>query len=103
MKQNIKFNKKNHIWNGIVSCILVAMECFLFLFLSTVSFLKKGNAGSWIGMGCVIIILMAIWGIYIGVEGVNKTKRVYKRSSWIGIILNSAVVVGMFLLFFFGL
>lgn len=103
MKQNIRFNKKKHIWNGTVSCILAVVECMLFLLLSFVSFIKKGNAGTWIGMCCVIIILMALWGIYIGAEGVKKTKRVYKRGSWIGIVLNSAVIVGMVFLFCVGL
>ena len=103
MRQSIKFNKKKHIWNGMVSCILAAVECLLFLLLSWISFRQNGNSGNWIGMVCVIIILMALWGIDIGAKGVRKTKRVYKRSSWIGIVLNVAVIVGMVFLFFCGL
>lgn len=103
VKQNIEFNKKKHIWNGVASCILVILECILFLILTTVSFLQKGNAGSWVGMGCVVIVLMALWGIYIGVKGVTKRKRVYKRSSWIGILCNVIMIVGIGCLFWRGL
>lgn len=96
------FARKKQAEGGVVSIIYAGASLFLFLVSSLISFILKGNAGSWIGALGVMAFLFSACGFFGGLKSFQEEERNY-RCSAIGSLCNGIFLVGWLALFLNGI
>ena len=90
-RKNIKFTDKSHAVNGIVSTILGGVSILFMLALVIVSYIRKGNAGIYVGSIGLTAFLISIVGLIRGIKSFKERERYYLFSK-IGSLLNAIIV-----------
>lgn len=91
-KKGIKFSDKSHATNGVVSTILGVISLILMLALVIISYIKKGEAGIYLGSIGLTAFVIAIVGLIRGIKSFGERERYYLFSK-IGSIINAIILV----------
>lgn len=101
-KDEFKFSDKYHPVQGIVGVVLAILvlitSCVLFYISST----SSGNAGVWIGLIGVLLLIINIIGFVLSVRGFRK-QDIYYHFPIAGILLNGFLFVVFLLLYIVGI
>lgn len=86
---------------GLVSICLGAAVFVLLLVLFAVSYVQKGNAGSWIGVLGLLLFVTSIAGIVLAITGLRDPEA-RKGRSVIGLSVNIVMFISLAVLYIMG-
>lgn len=90
-KKSIKFTDKSHATNGIISTILGGISFVLMVALVIISYMKKGNAGIYLGSIGLTAFVIASVGLAKGIASFKERERYYFFSK-VGSICNVIII-----------
>lgn len=101
-RRRYKFTDKSQSAGGIFSTILAVMSMGLFVTAVWLSYRQKGNGGLFIGLMGIMSMFLSAIGLYSGIKSFQE-EEIFFLFSWVGSIMNAAMLVGMVMVFLIGL
>lgn len=100
-RRKYKFTDKNHSVQGVVSSI-IGIVCILAVAgMVAVTYQQNGQTGKWIAVPGIIVLLLAMTGMYYGVLGM-KEENTYRLLPWLGCGMNGIVLAAFVLIYILG-
>lgn len=101
-REKYQFTGRKHSVRGMISFILGFLVLAGFVVLSILSGLAKGNAGTYVGIIGLLLLLLSTLGIYMGVRSC-KEKDIFYRYPVLGVIINGFFLVIFTILYLIGI
>lgn len=87
---------------GLVSILMGAGTVIGVLLLFVLSYLNQGNAGMWIGVAGLLLIVVAFAAIVVAIAGLRDPEALHNRPA-IGLIENIIIFILLVLLYISGM
>lgn len=94
--------KLKHARKGIMSCVLAVSVFLIFLFLFLTAFLSKGQSAAIIGSLGLLTIVLAFFGVTLGLKGMRERDKNYLTCK-IGLGINGFIILCLAAVFIRGL
>ena len=98
-KKGRKIPLRNYTKGGRKSSVIAGVNILLFILAVVISILKKGNAGIYVGLLMLLVMVSAIAGFVIGINSFKEENK-FLFYSYIGTITNAVIwifILGMYL------
>ena len=98
-KKGRKIPLRNYTKGGRKSSVIAGVNILLFILAVVISILKKGNAGIYVGLLMLLIMVSAIVGFVIGINSFKEENK-FLKYTYIGTITNAVIwifILGMYL------
>ena len=79
---------------GKISSVIALINIFLMILTISISIVKKGNAGIYVGIIMLMILVMAAVGFVVGINSFQEGNK-FMRYTYIGTISNAAIWIGI--------
>ncbi len=99
---SLSFGEINQSPRGIFSFILGVISLVACLAFIIISFLKKGNAGIYIGIGAVAVFVISCIGIVNAIRGYREESQ-SAIFTLLGFIFNAIIIIAFIVLFVTGI
>lgn len=99
-----KYGQKplKHAKKGVHSCVFAVSSVLLLLLMILLSFVKKGEVGSFCGIAGFVILWTSFTGVRSGIKGLNERDKNYITCK-AGIVINGLILLGIVSIFVRGL
>jgi len=103
-RKNRKYGqaKLKHAKRGIISCVISATVCLLLVAILARAYTSGGNAAPFIGGVGLVSLILAGYGLYMGVRGFKEREKNYITCK-IGVGCSAFFIFGFILIFCRGL
>ena len=98
-KKGRKIPLRNYTKGGRKSSVIAGVNILLFILAVVISILKKGNAGIYVGLLMLLVMVSAIAGFVIGINSFKEENK-FLKYTYIGTITNAVIwifILGMYL------
>mgnify|MGYP002596996877 CR=1 FL=1 len=98
-KKGRKIPLRNYTKGGRKSSVIAGVNILLFILAVVISILKKGNAGIYVGLLMLLVMVSAIVGFVIGINSFKEENK-FLKYTYIGTITNAVIwifILGMYL------
>lgn len=92
---------KKYTKGGRTSSLIALCDIIFIILIVTVSILKKGNAGIYVGVMMLAALILAAAGFVVGINSFREENK-FLRFTYIGTIANAVIwigILGMYLVF----
>lgn len=96
------FNSRKQSWPGLISFSLGVISTVSMILVIYGCYERGGRALVQHGAVAVLCLFFALAGLIIGILARREPERIY-LFAWLGILLNSLVVAGCFVIMYLGL
>lgn len=100
-RRKYKFTDKNQSKQGAISSILGIFCVLAVAGMVAVAYLHSGQAGKWIAVPGIVVVILAITGMYHGILG-TKEEDTYRLLPWLGCGMNGIVLAAFVLIYILG-
>ena len=98
-KKGRKIPLRNYTKGGRKSSVIAGVNILLFILAVVISILKKGNAGIYVGLLMLLVMVSAIVGFVIGINSFKEENK-FLKYTYIFTITNAVIwifILGMYL------
>ena len=98
-KKGRKIPLRNYTKGGRKSSVIAGVNILLFILAVVISILKKGNAGIYVGLLMLLVMVSAIAGFVIGINSFKEENK-FLKYTYIGTKTNAVIwifILGMYL------
>ncbi len=100
-KRKYKFTDKNQSRQGVISSIIGIICVLAVVGMVAAAYLQSGQTGKWIAITGVVVVLLALTGMYHGILG-TKEEDTYRLFPWLGCGMNGIVLTAFVLIYILG-
>lgn len=93
-KRNYIFTNKKHSQKAIMSTILGIISMVSLIIVIFLTYLKAGNATKSYGLTGLLVTVFSLIGLILGLFSIKENDR-FHLFQWIGILLNSILLLAM--------